>query len=65
MIIPVEILCLWEKYYKRGDYVKICSILALNNVTISPKQLVNYIHSGNMPDDVYKVFEKFYIEREK
>lgn len=65
MNIPVEILVLWERYYRRGDYKAICELLRNKGILCSPKQLVNQIHRLKMQPDVYVVFEGYYIEREK
>lgn len=65
MTIPIEILCLWELHFKRGDYKAICTLLRNNNEIVSPKQLVNYMHNCNMPQQVYNVFSGYYLSKEK
>jgi len=65
MQIPVEILILWEQYYKRGDYAAICVSLRKSGIECSPKQLVRYIHNASMPNEALKAFTAYYLERDK
>jgi len=56
--IPVETLILWEQHYRRGDYKAIAT-----KCNITPRQLVDFIHNGEMPEDVMKAFTDYYTTR--